>query len=214
MKDPTLTALADQPRAASRPSNNPKTPPQITVLALRRELAALHLGYETCGEYSLEVVFPQPGEPRPEDFRIGTRAMRFVDDERTILHINDHVSLRGLPPDAHGYAVNGRTPLEWFIDRYRVVRDKESGIVNDANGWFDDPRDLVAAIRRIVQVSVETVRIVTALPEPMAATESDLACAESAFLAEARRQSLVVAASAQAREDQDFVDAITDWDDE
>ena len=34
MKDPTLTALADQPRAASRPSNNPKTPPQITVLAL------------------------------------------------------------------------------------------------------------------------------------------------------------------------------------
>ena len=34
MKDPTLSALADQPSAASRPSNNPKTPPQITVLAL------------------------------------------------------------------------------------------------------------------------------------------------------------------------------------
>ena len=179
-----------------------------------RELAALHLGYETCEEYPLEVVFSRPGEPRPEDFRIGTRAMRFADDERTILRVNDQVSLRGIPPDAHGYSVNGRTPLEWLIDRYRIVRDKESGIVNDANGWFDDPRDLVAAIRRVVQVSVESVRIVTALPEPMAAAEPDLACAESTFRAEARRQSLVVAASAQAREDQDFVDAITDWDDE
>lgn len=35
------------------------------------------------------------------------------------------------------------------------------------------------------------------------------------FLAEARRQSLAVAQSAHAREDQEFVDAIAvDWDDE
>ena len=56
--------------------------------------------------------------------------------------------------------MNGRTPLEWFIDRYRITRDKESGIVNDPNEWFDEPRDLIAAIRRIVHLSVETARIV------------------------------------------------------
>jgi len=33
------------------------------------------------------------------------------------------------------------------------------------------------------------------------------------FAAEARRQSLLVAQSPQAEEDQDFVDAITDWGD-
>ena len=70
------------------------------------------------------------------------------------------------PPEAHGYQVNGRTPLEWLIDRYKITRDKESGIINDPNGWFEDPRDLIAAIRRIVHVSVETVRIVDSLPEP------------------------------------------------
>jgi len=32
-----------------------------------------------------------------------------------------------------------------------------------------------------------------------------------AFVAEARRQSLAVAGSAQAQEDQAFVDAISDW---
>ena len=48
MKDPTLTALADQPRAASRPSNNPKTPPQITVLALSVKPLLLYYGVLSC----------------------------------------------------------------------------------------------------------------------------------------------------------------------
>ena len=134
-----------------------------------RELAELHLGYETCEEYSLEVAFAHSGDPRPSHFRIGDRAMRFADDEKTVLAVNEHVSLRGIPDLAHTYQVNGRTPLEWFIDRYRITQDKESGIVNDPNGWFDDPRELVAAIRRIVHVSVETARIVTGKPVTMRA---------------------------------------------
>ena len=129
-----------------------------------RALAELHLGYETCAEYPLEVAFTGGGDPRPEHFRIGARAMRFDDDEKTVLIVNDHIRLEGIPPEAHEYQVNGRTPLEWFIDRYKVTRDKESGIVNDPNGWFDDPRDLITAVRRIVHVSVETVRIVSGLP--------------------------------------------------
>ena len=134
-----------------------------------RALAALHLGYETCDEYPLETVFAGPGEPRPEHFRIAERAMRFVDDERTALRINEHVSLTGIPAEAHAYQVNGRTPLEWLIDRYRIVRDKESGIVNDPNAWFADPVDLLPAIRRVVHVSAETARIVEDLPPAMAA---------------------------------------------
>ena len=128
-------------------------------------LTELHLNYETCEEYSLDIVFSQPRELQAQQFRLGERAMKFEDDEKTVLRVNEHVSLRGIPEEAHRYQVNGRTPLEWFIDRYRIKRDKRSGIVNDPNEWFDDPRDLVAAIRRIVHVSVETVRIVEALPE-------------------------------------------------
>ena len=90
--------------------------------------------------------------------------MRFADDERSLLIINEHIRLAGIPPEAHLYEVNGRTPLEWFIDRYRIVQDKQSGIVNDPNAWFDDPRDLIAAFRRIVYVSVETDRVVRGLP--------------------------------------------------
>ena len=129
------------------------------------DLATLHLGYETCEEYPLTVNCAHNGEIRAEHFRIGQQKMRFLDEEKTTLRINDHVSLQGIPAAAHRYQVNGKTPLEWFINRYRITKDKQSGIVNDPNAWFKHPQDLVTAIQRIVHVSVETMRIVDALPE-------------------------------------------------
>ena len=94
--------------------------------------------------------------------------MRFADkDERAILIVNDRVKLCGIPPEAHRYVVNGRTPLEWLVFYHHVRTDKQSGIINDANGWFDEPRDLVTTIRRLVYLSVETTRIVDALPDPL-----------------------------------------------
>ena len=132
-------------------------------------LAELHLNYEACEQYphlKVEPVTPSLlWEPEPDHFRLGTRAMRFADKEtKTTLIINEHVCLSGIPEAAHRYVVNGRTPLEWFIDRYRIKQDRESGIINDPNGWFENPRDLVTAIARIVYVSVESARIVDNLP--------------------------------------------------
>ena len=128
-------------------------------------LAAIHLSYETCQKYPLNIEFTRPGEPKLEHYQIGERAMKFADDQKTVLIINDHIRLCDIPAATHQYQVNGRTPLQWLIDRYRITRDKESGIVNDPNGWFNDPQDLITAFRRIVYVSVETVRIVEGLPE-------------------------------------------------
>ena len=126
-------------------------------------LASLHLNYETCEQYPLELVFAHDGDPQPHHFRLGTRAMRF-DDDKTTLIINEHIRLSGIPEEVHRYVVNGRTPLEWFIDRYKITQDKDSGIVNDPNSWFADPRDLLEAIERIVCVSVESARIIEGLP--------------------------------------------------
>jgi predicted helicase len=50
------------------------------------------------------------------------------------------------------------------IDRYKIKKDTDSGIINDPNGWFENPRDLITAIERIVYVSVESARIVDNLP--------------------------------------------------
>jgi predicted helicase len=131
-------------------------------------LASLHLNYETCEQYPLELIFSHQGEPQPKHFQLSKRAMRFADKEtKTTLIINEHVSLSGIPEEAHRYVVNGRTPLEWFIDRYKITQDKDSGIVNDPNGWFENPRDLITAIERIVYVSVESTKIIEGLPSQL-----------------------------------------------
>ena len=130
-------------------------------------LASLHLGYEMCERHCLEVTFAHQGEPQPHHFRLTEKTMRFATPAKTTLNINEHVSLSGIPEEAHRYVVNGRTPLEWFIDRYQIKRDKDSGILNDPNGWFEDPRDLVTAIERIVYVSVESTRIIEGLPSQL-----------------------------------------------
>ena len=137
-----------------------------------QRLADLHLNYETCEQYpdlKVEPITPSLlWEEKPEHFRLGTRAMRFADKEtKTTLTINEHVYLSGIPEEAHRYVVNGRTPLEWFIDRYKIKKDTNSGILNDPNGWFQHPRDLITAIERIVHISVESTKIIERLPSKL-----------------------------------------------
>ena len=128
-----------------------------------RALARLHLGYETCRRHPLQVA--STASDAATRFRLGTRKMRYLDAEKSTLAINDLTKLHGIPPAAHRYEVNGRTPLDWLIDRYHIAQDRQSGIVNDPNEWFAKPEDLLTAMQRIVHVSVETARIVDGLPE-------------------------------------------------
>ena len=179
-----------------------------------KRLAELHLGYESCPEYPLEIESSAQGSPKPEHFRLVGKPMRFADEARSVLIINEHVRLAMIPPQAHGYVVNGRTPLEWFIDRYRITKDKHSGIVNDPNAWFSDPRALITSIQRIVHLSVQTTQIVNLLPEAISDDDPNATATRAFFEARAREAAKAIANSPWEPEDQAFVDAITDWDDE
>ena len=56
------------------------------------------------------------------------------------------------------------------MDQYQVSTDKRSGIVNDPNRE-DDPEYILRLIGQVVTVSLETVRIVKALPRLGVETE-------------------------------------------
>ena len=105
------------------------------------ELAALHLGYETGPQYKL---IEQIGHG-PNPYQLSASPMKWggtrKEPDRSVLHVTPHVTLHHIPAAAHRYVVNGRTPLEWAVDRLHIRQDKESGIVNDPNAWFaDEPR--------------------------------------------------------------------------
>ncbi len=124
-----------------------------------RELAKWHLDYESVEPYPLK-------EEGAGSYRV--EKMRWSDKKKkdTLIY-NSAITLSGFPAEAHEYIVNGKSALEWVIERYAVTTDKASGIVNDPNDWCaeqGEPRYIIDLVKRVVRVSVETVRIVNALP--------------------------------------------------
>ena len=76
--------------------------------------------------------------------------------------------MTGIPDAAWDYVVNGKAALDWVMERQAVRTDKDSGIVNDANDWatetMGNPRYPLELFQRVVTVSLETQKIVAALP--------------------------------------------------
>ena len=64
----------------------------------------------------------------------------------------------------NSYCLGNRSALEWVIDQYQVKTDKCSGIKSDPNRE-DDPEYIVRLVGQVVRVSLESVKIVAALPE-------------------------------------------------
>ena len=137
-----------------------------------RSLALLHLNYETCKQYPGIQVAPRnrtlftPEKVSPEHLLLQAKAMRFSNNsKKDTLIINDHAIITGIPSEAHQYVVNDRTPLEWFINRYKIsLPGKRNKVLNDPNDWFGNPYELIEAISRIIHVSVESAKIIKNLP--------------------------------------------------
>lgn len=135
-----------------------------------RELAAFHLNYETVAPFNLQEMVSE-GAPKKdgERYRVNEIGMKFPkvkkDEDRTTIIYNQYVTLKGIPLEAYDYVVNGKSAIEWIMERYAVTTDKESGIKNDPNEWSDDPRYIVDLVKRIVTISLETNRIVASLPK-------------------------------------------------
>ena len=145
-----------------------------TYASVGRELADLHVNYERVEPYPSvqeEASLHAPADPW-ERYRIGERKMRFPklgrrDKDFTRLEYNDYVTLTGIPAEAQGYSISGRSPLEWIIDRYHVKTDKASGIVNDPNDFLREqgrPDAVVDLIKRLVTVSMRTQELLATLP--------------------------------------------------
>jgi predicted helicase len=130
-----------------------------------RELAYWHINYETIEPYELEE-FKKELYLDDEDYRV--EKMVFGKNkngiDKTIIIYNSKLTLSQIPLEAYEYIVNGKSALEWIMERYKVTKDKDSGIINDPNHWSENPRYIVDLVKRIVRVSLETVRIVNSLP--------------------------------------------------
>lgn len=70
--------------------------------------------------------------------------------------------------EAYDYVVNGRSAIEWIMERYQVKIDKASQIKNDPNDWskeHNDPTYILDLLLSVITVSLETMKIVKGLPK-------------------------------------------------
>jgi predicted helicase len=129
-------------------------------------MAELHLNYETIKMFPATV----EGGGQAEDYRV--TKMKYAKNGRekdlTTLIYNHKITISNIPLEAYEYVVNGKPALGWVVERQCVKTDKKSGIVNDANDWaidtMNNPRYPLELFLRVITVSLETMKIVKALP--------------------------------------------------
>lgn len=135
-----------------------------------RALADLHLNYETMVPADLVEVRkteqPADVEGQYDYYRVQKLSWGARKDRSRII-FNSNITMEGIPAEVLDYQVNGKSAIEWIIDRYQVITHKESQITNDPNDYcreVSNPRYIIDLIKRIVTVSLETNQIVAGLP--------------------------------------------------
>lgn len=91
---------------------------------------------------------------------------KLVTDKTRIIY-NVHITIEDIPLKAYEYIVNGKSAIEWIMERYAITIDKASQIRNDPNDWsreHEQPRYILDLLLSVVMLSCQTVDIVSTLP--------------------------------------------------
>ena len=138
--------------------------------AAGRKLADLHLNYETVEPYAVNIEGGALLLSTFMDSDYYVTQMKFASkaDKSTVIY-NHKITMKDIPVEAYEYVVNGKPALEWVMERQAVTKHKDSGIVNDANLWatetMGDSAYPLKLFQRVITVSLETMKIVKALPK-------------------------------------------------
>lgn len=128
-----------------------------------RALAELHINYESVAAYEGITVSGDTSE----HYRVEKMKFSKKGEKDTIIY-NSRITISDIPARAYEYVVNGKSAIEWVMERYAVTTHKESGITNDPNDWADEvgnSRYILDLLLSVINVSVQTVEIVAELPE-------------------------------------------------
>lgn len=137
-----------------------------------RSLAELHLGYEHVEPYAgCHTVNSTTSDDDAINYRVDKMRFGKLDSktaDKRIIHYNAGITIENIPLEAYDYVVNGKSAIEWVIERYAVKKDPASRIENNPNDWcreHDDPKYIYNLLLRIITVSLETMKIVRSLPK-------------------------------------------------
>lgn len=141
-----------------------------------RALAQLHVGYEKVKPYEgCTFSFAKNISFNTMDYRVTQLKYGKIKGktgnaakDKSVIVYNNQLTLHNIPLEVQEYVVNKKSALDWVVERCGVSVDKASRIVNDFNDYAQevgDERYILNLILRVITVSLETMKIVKALPK-------------------------------------------------
>ncbi|GAA8512354.1 hypothetical protein KKKH59_04380 [Helicobacter pylori] len=126
---------------------------------LGKQLAELHLNYEN-GEMHENV---------KHTTLMSTEEKGYYDVEKMTkkgdcIIYNQNITITKIPKKAFEYALNGKSAIDWVIERYQKTSDKESLIENNPND-YKDGKYVLELLCRVIKLSEKSVDLIEKISE-------------------------------------------------
>ena len=129
-----------------------------------RQLAELHLNYENIPNDFVKVeISNKVSDPKKlysvEKIRFGKGG------DKSFVQFNQFITISNVPEEIYSYLINGKTPVDWVMDRYAVKEDTDSGNLNDPNHYSEDPEYVLKLLLSVMAMSRQILDLQKKLPK-------------------------------------------------
>ncbi len=128
---------------------------------LGKELAELHLNYEN-GEMHKSVKHNLLENAGMEGYYDVVQMKKDKKGDR--IQYNHHITITQIPQKAFDYVVNGKSAIDWVIERYSITTDKDSLIENNPNHYAGG-KYVFELLCRVITLSVKSVDLIEKISE-------------------------------------------------
>ncbi|GAA9923600.1 hypothetical protein VN0844_12820 [Helicobacter pylori] len=126
---------------------------------LGKELAKLHLNYES-EELHASVEYKTLMNAEEEGY-YDVETMKKIGD---CINYNNHIAITKIPKKAFDYVVNGKSAIDWVIERYKKTTDKDSLIENNPND-YKGGKYVFELLCRVIKLSEKSVDLIEKISE-------------------------------------------------
>ncbi|MGN8443612.1 type ISP restriction/modification enzyme [Helicobacter pylori] len=123
---------------------------------LGKELGELHLNYES-GEMHTSVKHNLLENAEVEGYYDVVQMKK--DKKGDSIIYNQNITITQIPQKAFEYVVNGKSAIDWVIERYSITKDKDSLIENNPNHYAGG-KYVFELLCRVIKLSVKSVDLI------------------------------------------------------
>ncbi|MCQ2667800.1 DEAD/DEAH box helicase [Helicobacter pylori] len=132
---------------------------ELSVLG--KELAELHLNYES-GEMHTSVKYTTLMNAEIEGYYDVVKMKKDKKGDRILY--NQNIAITKIPQKAFDYVINGKSAIDWVIERYSITTDKDSLIENNPNDYAGG-KYVFELLCRVIKLSEKSVDLIEKISE-------------------------------------------------